>query len=230
MGQLAENEFITPPVRLHFPALFKKAPVPDSDKETFQATMIIPQDVDMEAFLGPWKKVLVGRFGRETAKKVIKQLKAKGRFPIHDSAEKDYDGYEEGTHYINASANYPPLVIDQKKRPILDANKLVGKTEDERDELIAEAERRIYAGCWVRLHINLYAWDNKWGKGVSFGFKTVQLVKKAEPFSVATQNNTDAFDEIEDDDDLDEGLDDLTGDEVDDLDGDDDEDDLGLGI
>lgn len=225
---LPENEFITPPVRLHFPALFKKQQVADSDKETFQAVMIIPQDVDLDTFLKPWKKVLVGRFGVETAKKIIKQLKAKGRFPIRDSAEKDYDGYEEGTHFINCSANYPPLVIDQKKRPILDRDKMVGKSEAECDDMIAEAERRIFAGCWVRLHINLWHYDNKWGKGVSFGFKTVQLVKQAEPFSVASANDTSGFDEIEDDDDLDEGLDDLDGTEVDD--DDDDEDDLGLGI
>jgi len=195
---LQQGEFITPPVRLHYPHLFRPGRVPDSDKETYQAVCLIPPDVDVkEHFVKPWQQELKRAFG-EQAKAVIKKLRARGRYPIHDAAEKDNDGFAEGWHFLNLSANYPPLVVDQKRKPILDLNKFVGKTQEEQDAMIAEAERRIFAGCWVRFHINLYAWDNKFGKGVSFGFKQVQLVRQDEPFSIGGSGDPSVFDELDD--------------------------------
>jgi hypothetical protein len=199
---LAENEIKTEPVRLQFPSLFVKRTIPGSTKETFQAVALIPPNVDLKPFKDLIKRALVGKFG-DRAQDVAKRMKS----PIHDATEKAYDGYLEGWHFINLNANFPPKVVDQLKNEILDSRLLIGKPMDQQQAAIAEAEGRIYPGCWVRFHLDCYAWDHKTGgKGVSFGMKAVQLVRDDEPFSTGGGNSADVFDVLDDesnDDDFD---------------------------
>lgn len=203
---LPVTELVTPPVRLHFPSLFKPRAIPGATKETYQAVCLIPPDTDLAPFNKALKAALVAKFGEKF------KLPA-SRNPIHDAMEKDYEGFEEGWRFINLNANYPPAVVDQKKRALLDAKTLLGKSPDEQEAAIAQAEARIYAGCWVRFHLNTYAWDHPTGgKGVSFGLKAVQLVREDEAFSTGASSSADAFDELEDESvTVDDGDDDLFG-------------------
>lgn len=192
--QLADTEFVTPPVRIHFPSLFTTSRVPGSDKDTYQAVALLPPDIDMKPFKSAMRAALAAKFGDKFKLPASKN-------PIHDAMEKDYDGFEEGWFFINLNANYPPMVVDQKKRQILDTAKLVGKPTETQEAAVAEAEQRLYAGCWVRFHLNCYAWDHPTGgKGVSFGLKAVQLVKTDDAFSTGASNNADAFGELDDED------------------------------
>lgn len=211
-----ETEIITPRVKLHYPSLFEPREVPGADtrkdgskKKTYQAVALFPPSVDLKPLKNILRNAITDKFGAKFKMPASKN-------PIHDAAEKEErDGFEEGWHFVNLSANYPPAVVDQKKRPLLTASDLLGKTEEERKQVIADAESRIYAGCWVRIHMNAYTWEHPTGgRGVSLGLKAVQLVQQDEPFSIGGSSSADAFDEIDgvDDDDIDFGDDDDDGD------------------
>lgn len=188
---LSATEIVTPPVRLSFPALFEKKPVAKgSDKEKYQASLLIPPDVD----LAPFKRALVAALREKFGDKPPK-IPAKN-FPIKSCDDKELAGYEDDWHYINTSTNFQPTVVDQKKNEILD-------------------DSRIFAGCWCRFHLNAYAWDHpQGGKGVSFGLNAVQLVREDERLDGRVNADT-VFEALEVDDigvldDADEsGIDDL---------------------
>lgn len=189
---VSDTELVTPPVRLHFPSLFVARAIPGATKETYQAVALLPPDIDLKPFKVAMKNALVAKFGTKFKLPASKN-------PIHDAMEKDYDGFVEGWHFINLNANYPPMVVRRNKQQILDAKKLVGKPQEEQEAAIAEAEQQIFAGCWVRFHLNCYAWDHPTGgRGVSFGLKAVQLDRTDEAFSTGASNNADAFEELDD--------------------------------
>lgn len=189
---LSATDVVTPPVRIHFPSLFVKRAVPGATKETYQAVVMIPPDVSLEPFQKAMKEALRAKFGDK-----FKLSPAKN--PIHDAVEKDYDGYEEGWHFINVNANHAPAVVDRQKKPLLDARELLGLDVEAREAKLHEAESRVYAGAWVRFHLNAYAWEHPTGgKGVSFGLKAVQFVRDDEPFSTGASSSADAFDELDD--------------------------------
>lgn len=150
------RELVTPPVRLAFPALFKPKPrFQGSDRETYQAVLLLPPDTDMAPFVAAMKAAMVEKFG-----KVIQLPAAKN--PIRDCGDKTIDGYEDGWAYINTHSGYAPAVVDQQRQEIIDPSK-------------------IYAGCWCRFHLTAYAWDHpSGGKGVSFSVNAVQLVRDGE--------------------------------------------------
>lgn len=66
-----------------------------------------------------------------------------------------------GHYFINAKNSQKVDILDQKRNPILDPGALV-------------------SGDYVLASFDCYAYDNK-TKGVSFGLKGVQLVRKGEP-------------------------------------------------
>lgn len=189
---LSATDVVTPPVRIHFPSLFEKRAVPGATKETYQAVVMIPPDVELKPFEDAMKAALRAKFGDK-----FKLSPAKN--PIHDAAEKDYDGYEEGWHFINVNANHAPSVVGRDLKPLLDVREMVGVDAEARQAKIDEATSRIYPGAWVRFHLNAYAWDHPTGgKGVSFGLKAVQFVRDDEPFATGASSSATAFEALDD--------------------------------
>ena len=176
MPSLSSREIVTPPMRLSFPALFEPKPtVRGGDVMKYQASFLLPEDLDLKPFYDCVKAAMVERFG-----KVIK-MPARNN-PIKPCSEKDIDGYVDGWHYINAKSGYAPGVVDQRRQEIIDPE-------------------MIYAGCWVRAHLTAYAWDHPTGgKGVSFSLNSVQLVKDGERLD-GRRSAAEVFDAIEVDDD-----------------------------
>jgi len=189
---LEPNEIVTEPVRIAFPSLFKPKPVmKGSDDLKWQAALLLPPDYDKKPLLACIKAVMLEKWG--------KVIKLTGRnMPIKSCAEKDLAGYEDGWFYVNTKSGYQPSVLDQRKQEVLD-------------------EDRIFAGCWCRFHLKAYAWDNQFGKGVSFGLEAVQLVRTDERLG-GRKPATEVFGEIEVDDlDVDGEGEDTEVDELDEL-------------
>jgi len=163
----------TGPVRLSFPALKEPKPVSKDkpDDKKFQATLILPPDMDLKPFYDAVKAVMLERWG-----KLIK-LPARNN-PIKSNDEKELDGYEDGGHFINTRSKRRPKCVD-------------GKVQD-----VIDIEEVFYPGCWVRAHINAYAWEHpQGGKGVSFGLNAVQFFKDGERFDGAI-DVSEAFDAV----------------------------------
>lgn len=158
--QLPDTDVVTEPCRLAFPALFEPKPtVKGGDDLKYQATLLLPPDMD----LTPFKRAIIAAMEQKWGKPI--QLKGRNN-PLRkvDDLEEDNRaaGYEPGWRYINAKSNYQPTVLDQKKQEVLDPD-------------------RAYPGCWCRFHLTAYGWEHAAsGKGVSFSLNAVQLVRDDE--------------------------------------------------
>lgn len=170
--EMQDVDIVTPPCRLSFPSLFeKKATSRGGDRFAYQAALLLPPDIDLAPFHACMKAAMLDKFA-----KVIKLPASKN--PIKDCDEKDLDGYDSGWHFINVKSGYQPAVLDQKRQEIIDPE-------------------RIFAGCWVRMHLTAWCWDHPTGgKGVSFSLNSVQLVREGERLD-GRRAATDVFDNVE---------------------------------
>ena len=171
-SQSDPTSLVTPPVRLAFPALFEPKPVAKGNpQKKYQAVLLIPPSVDLKPFLEACKATMIEKWGK------VEKVKAANN-PIKKCEDKELDGYEPGWHYINVKSNYMPTVVDQRRQPILDPE-------------------QVYAGCWVRVAINAFAWNHdQGGKGVSFGLNAVQFIRDDTRLD-GRKEATDLFDEVE---------------------------------
>ena len=168
----------TPPLRLSFPSLFvptlKFAGLADTaENKAFQATLLIPPDVDLSIFTGALEAAMVEKWGKAVEPKFPVLRPCSGK----ETADgKPYAGYDEGWHFIRAANRKPPQVLDQALQPIL-GSMPVGGSPEEKAAAITAAESRIFAGCWCRFLLRAYGWQNQ-GRGVSFSLEAVQLVRE----------------------------------------------------
>lgn len=114
--------------------------------------------------------------------------KADGSTTREEYVNEDGDywaGFNEDTFYISAAKQEERCVdgkltvIDQLKQPI------------------AANSGKIFSGCFVNLVIDIYAYDNDEGKGVTASLEGVQLKKKGEALGITQIDATDEFDEEE---------------------------------
>lgn len=176
--KLGPTHVVTPRVRLAFPALFKPRPKmkggtdPNSQKLTYQAVLLLPPEVDLKPFHDAMRAAMIDKFGK------VEKLPA-DKNPIRSCDEKagTVDGYEPGWRFINLHSQYAPAVVDQRRQPIID-------------------ESMIFAGCYVRAHVNAFAWTFGPRKGVSFGLNAIQLVEVG-PRLDGRANVDDVFEALE---------------------------------
>lgn len=105
-----------------------------------------------------------------------------------DGKRKDYDGYAE--HFALSAHRQQkdgrPIVIDRDKTPIYQANNSV---YDGKGGV-------IYSGCFVNMHIELWAQENKNGKGLRAALLGVQKVRDGDAFGGGSKPSDDVFGEI----------------------------------
>lgn len=86
------------------------------------------------------------------------------KLPLRDGdTERDSAEYK-GHYFINCSSKQKPGVVDAAVNPILD-------------------QSEIYSGCYGRVSINFYAYNQSGNKGVGAGLQNVQKVADGEPLS-----------------------------------------------
>lgn len=97
-----------------------------------------------------------------------------------EGAKANYDGYGPDKICFNASSGekFPPSVV--------------GVDRDGAGQLIRLEEKDVYSGCYARLSISAFAYDNK-RKGVSLNLHAVQKLADGDPLSGARVNVEDAF-------------------------------------
>jgi len=86
------------------------------------------------------------------------------RMPLRDGdTERDTPEYK-GHWFINATSKQRPQVVDASVQPILNADE-------------------VYSGCYGRVSINFYAYNQNGNRGVAAGLGNVQKVADGEPLS-----------------------------------------------
>ncbi len=153
------------PVRLSYAKLF--VPEPDDSGKLKYGTQILINKNDTDT---------LGKI--QAAMKLMADQKWNGsvpagaKVPLRDGDKSGLGGVPAkatagaapygGHYFMNLKSDYPPDVVDQAMRKITDAGQIV-------------------SGDYARVSMNVFAYDNKNGSGISFGLANVQLVRKGEP-------------------------------------------------
>ncbi len=192
--ELPTGNLRTCPVRLSFPHLFKPSAMPDQDgkpgKLKYSAGLLFPRGAAINLLVDACRKTANEAFGSKwfaslpngkvlgTQEKGAKQLS----FPFRDQSEKvQWEGFEEGCYWFNATSDNKPGVIDQRGKAITD-------------------ETAIYGGVWALVTLRPFAYDVDMKKGVSLGLQNVQKMADDEPFGGGRPSAEEEFDVLDDGD------------------------------
>lgn len=163
-------------VRLSFPNIFRPSAFAEGQEKKFSATFILSaDDPQVEKLKKEINRVATDKWGE-----IPRGLK----IALRDGAEKDMDGFGEGTVFFNASNSVRPGVYDKDTSPLV------------------EEDGKPYAGCYVNAMVDFWAQDNQYGKRINASLSGLQFARDGESFGgggrIAAAND---FDVVEDEDD-----------------------------
>lgn len=179
-------------VRLSFPDLFEAKQFEGQGPFSYRAAFL--QSEDQKVYLQQadksWKPTTMAKVieavaadaWKTKAGTILKTLEGNPQKCCwYDGNQKSYDGYEDN-FVLSASRGQDkgrPLVMDRDKTPL------------------TERDGKPYAGCYVNATVEIWAQDNKFGKGIRATLRGVQFLRDGDAFSAGTPVNEDEFDEIE---------------------------------
>lgn len=171
------------------PEYFQGQKTKPTDKRRWSATGLVPYE-------SPLRKQIDDALKKTAQEKWEKKWEAfyeniildpKGCCWV-DGKRKDYDGYK-GHFALSAHRNEDqgrPLVLDTDKSPIYKPD----------NDLYEGKAGRIYSGCFVNMQVEIWAQDNKTGKGLRATLLGVQRVKDGDAFSGGAAPDSEDFGEI----------------------------------
>lgn len=177
MSETTRYTFVTEPVRVSFPYLFKARPRMGGQGEPrFEAVLLIPPTSgDADRIRDLMQQALTDKFGDDA--KLTGAEKAKLPLKSTDDSKWFADQFP-GWHYVNAWSRVKPNVVDENLDEVIDPQK-------------------IYAGCWCRFQLTLLGWKSKQGgKLVLVSLDNVQFVGDGERLGGGKQSAKSAFDGI----------------------------------
>ena len=177
MAKQKGTTVITNEVRLSYVSLVKPKESDNGGKPKYSVCAMIPKkdketvNAIVAAYTQAYNEAITKNWG---GKKAVKKA------PLRDGDEEKPDNAEfKGMYFFNASSVRKPQVID----------KATG-------ELAAEDE--IYSGMWAKLSLNLFGYDSKGAKGISFGINGAFKTRDDENLSGGSNAFADFADDLED--------------------------------
>jgi hypothetical protein len=178
-----DSVFMLKGVRLSFPDLFTAVQYEGAGPYSYRASVLVePGSANDKILLAAIEKAGFAKWEKkwEAVKQTIVGQSQKWCYINGD--QKAYDGYA-GKMALTSSRpqeSGPPLVLD--KNPEV--------------KLTAE-DGRIYGGCYVNFKGQIWAQDNKFGKGIRCSLIAVQFMADGESFGGAPQATPDGFETVE---------------------------------
>lgn len=161
MSTPSPTKVVTGKARLSYVNVFKpRASRPGQDAK-YSVCVLIPKSdkatIDkVKAAIKAAAEAGVGVLGG----KIPPNLKS----PLRDGdTERDSAEYK-GHFFINANSKQQPNVVDAQVQAILDPNE-------------------VYSGCYGRVSLNFYAYNQEGNKGIGAGLQNVQKLADGEPLS-----------------------------------------------
>ena len=182
MNKNVVSKFITGKVRLCYENLFTPFAMNESQEPKYSACFLIRKSD--ASTIDNYNAAIeeVQRKGEVLwGGSVPKNLKT----PLRDG-DVERPGQDEfaGHYFINARSNRPPAIYDK------DGNVLQNSEE-------------LYSGCYVRVSLNLFAYNTAGNKGIGAGINQVMKVEDGEPlygssrtvndFGIQIKNNSNDF-------------------------------------
>lgn len=175
-----ENTIRLDNVRLAFPVLFTAKAVKAGDKPGFSAAFLFPKTHPCVALIkAAMTSVAQAKWGDQW-QAVLTALAAGDRLCLHNGdAKAQYDGFP-GNLYLNARSPQRPSVFDADPNRIL-----------------AEADGKPYAGCYVNARVAIWAMQNQHGKRINAHLRGVQFLRDGEAFGGGGVSSPDEFDNVD---------------------------------
>ncbi|SEB24765.1 ssDNA-binding protein [Paraburkholderia sartisoli] len=186
--------------RLSFPDLFEAKQFEGAGPFSYRAAFLMPegQTVYTQQPDKSWKKTTMEKViaavaaeaWKAKADAILKTLQGNPqKMCWYDGNLKEYDGYADN-FVLSASRG------QDKGRPVI---------KDRDASPLSEKDGKPYAGCYVNGTVEIWAQDNKFGKGIRATLRGVQFLKDGDAFSAGTPLNEDelgAIDTPETEDDI----------------------------
>lgn len=169
-------------VRLSFPDLFTAVQYQGTGPYNYRTLALLEKgDDNCKKVVKTMQDIAKEKWG-DKASTVYKQIMANPKQCMYaDGDLKDFNG-AAGHMIVSATRalkDGPPKIVGRD-----------GKT------IITESSGLIYSGVYVNMSIDVWAQDNKFGKGIRAGLVAVQFVKHGEAFGGASAATSDDFEDI----------------------------------
>jgi hypothetical protein len=168
-----------PKVRLAFPDLYVPTAFEEGQEPKYGATFLVAKGSQLDKEIQhAISEVATAKWGAK-AKAILDSLKGNSQKLCYTDGDlKDqYDGFP-GNMALSAKNPARPLVTDSDKTPL------------------TQADGKPYAGCYVHGSVELWAQDNKWGKGIRAKLRAVMFYKDGDAFAGGAPAAEDEFDDL----------------------------------
>ena len=172
------TKVITGVVRLSFLHVWEAAAMTQGQPLKYSASLIISKKdkktiADINAAVAAATEQGKAKWGG----KVPKNLK----LPLRDGDEERDDAAYENSFFVNATSNNRPGVLDENKNEMM-------------------AKEDLYSGCYAKVSVNFYPFDQSGNKGIACGLNNIMKVKDGEKLSGGASAEDDFADvDVEDD-------------------------------
>ncbi len=165
-------------IRISFPQIFEPKPFEEGGEPKFSCAYLLDkrkQRVLIKEVEKHMNALIKSVWGKRPTK--LKNFIFADGDEMADDNEM-YDGHR-GYSVINASGRNRPLLMDADMVPV------------------TKEDNPFYAGCYCNVTIHLYAFDNKYGKGVCASLRALQWIADGEALADAFVDPDTEFDDFE---------------------------------
>lgn len=165
-------------VRLAFPDIWTPVAFEEGQEKKYGATFLIQKnDAQIKAIQKAINEVAVAQW-KEKAKTVLGSLTGNAnKICFVDGETKAYDGFSE-CMALSAKNKRRPLIVDRNKEPLI------------------EDDGKPYSGCYVNASLEIWAQENKWGKGIRATLRGIQFLRDGDQFGGGSVANQDEFEDF----------------------------------
>jgi len=174
----AGTKTITGKVRLSYVNVFKPRAQEEGQEPKYSVYVLIPKsDKDTVAKVKAAIEAAKANGADQWGGKVPANLK----MPLRDGdTERDSPEYK-GHWFVNANSKQKPGVV-------LTERDIEGK-------LVPASESDVYSGCYARVALNFFAYNQKGNRGIGAGLQSVQKIADGEPLSGRASPDADFNDD-----------------------------------
>jgi len=150
----------------------------DGGEPKYSVSAIIPKS-DTET-IGNIKSA-IEQAKKDSLSKWGGKIPANLKLPLRDGdIDRPEDEAYADSYFFNANSRQAPQVVDKNVQSILD-------------------QSEVYSGCYGRISVNFYGFNNNGNRGIAAGLGNIQKLKDGEPLGGRT-NAEDDFEALEEED------------------------------
>lgn len=150
----------------------------DGGEPKYSVSAIIPKS-DTETI--EKIKTAIEQAKKDSLSKWGGKIPANLKLPLRDGdIDRPEDEAYADSYFFNANSRQAPQVVDKNVQSILD-------------------QSEVYSGCYGRISVNFYGFNNNGNRGIAAGLGNIQKLKDGEPLGGRT-NAEDDFEAVEEED------------------------------